>query len=780
MKFTGAALAMAVLVTTTVVATPSLPAVAGHNFAVSAVLPCVGPTAGGTTVTITGSGFFGHDGSVGGDDDVTNVAFAPDPNDVSFAPSFTVMSDTQLTAVTPARFPGLVSVAVFQGENFVFKFNAFVYDDDPNATCANPGGDVGVPYFDFSPVFSEACPVVGGWVEFTGQNLDELEDDDTWGLWIRQGGPPGVNTSLAPGLTELKASVSASEGSRSADKIRFELPDLESLPGWHPGDVVDLIVRNGRGQVSWGGVNWHRPGRCWEFDADPSTNVSNGFWSACDGEQTTGCYELTDTNGSALTEDLAALVLGYNTSDKSNWNLLFRVVPADKLQDAKDACWRDWVQNEERPLDWPVSTDPNSSCRFGETGQYDLDGLLPGDNKVRLTLRTGDLGPPVGWTLRAMVDPATGVVLDSTGGASTISMVLSPAVVTYPSIAGLDICTLDVGPGNWIAFTPVFCGDNNMRGGSTRVTMNGLFGRTSYWHPDNGMGMTTSAPLVGGHRLVRNEDGTPLLQIAVGAPHLTEDGGLNSGFVQAFITDWQVANLGLDTSMTAAALASQLQITRDDDLAANLTATFTKLTGGFLVTITDLHFSAPVLTARTAPATANSYTMVDPRGCGNERLVVNGSGFTTSSGASRVEAVTFRRSSVEQVSAEFDIVKGKVAVTVPSSQRQGNVTVRLFGQFGETGTLGYRFVNPPETEPGRRQVSLDWAGSDWDLDNITDYVIQSSRNCGPWLTVRDGVTTATNHTVSGLSNGVSYRFRIAAVSNGTRSLWSAPATQTPS
>ena len=70
---------------------------------VTGVSPAAGPTAGGNTVTITGTGFqniFGFPG-------VTKVDFGSVP-----APSFTVDSDTQLTATVPPGSAGTVDVTV--------------------------------------------------------------------------------------------------------------------------------------------------------------------------------------------------------------------------------------------------------------------------------------------------------------------------------------------------------------------------------------------------------------------------------------------------------------------------------------------------------------------------------------------------------------------------------------------------------------------------------------------------------------------------------------------
>jgi hypothetical protein len=64
---------------------------------VSGVSPSVGPLAGGTSVTISGSGFTG----------ATAVDFGGVP-----AASFSVVSDSEVTAVSPAQSAGPVDVTV--------------------------------------------------------------------------------------------------------------------------------------------------------------------------------------------------------------------------------------------------------------------------------------------------------------------------------------------------------------------------------------------------------------------------------------------------------------------------------------------------------------------------------------------------------------------------------------------------------------------------------------------------------------------------------------------
>ena len=92
-------------------AAPALPAVTG-------VSPASGPAAGGTTVTITGSGFTG----------ATKVAFG-----TLAATSFTVVSGTQVTAVSPAQAASTYDITVTtpSGTSPVVTADAYTYQAAP-------------------------------------------------------------------------------------------------------------------------------------------------------------------------------------------------------------------------------------------------------------------------------------------------------------------------------------------------------------------------------------------------------------------------------------------------------------------------------------------------------------------------------------------------------------------------------------------------------------------------------------------------------------------------
>ena len=86
----------------------------------------------------------------------------------------------------------------------------------------------------------------------------------------------------------------------------------------------------------------------------------------------------------------------------------------------------------------------------------------------------------------------------------------------------------------------------------------------------------------------------------------------------------------------------------------------------------------------------------------------------------------------------------------------------------------------PATGVKPNQVKLTWTGpSDNGGAAITDYVIESSVDGTTWATVEDGVSTATTFTVSGLTNGTEYSFRVAARNDAGPGPYTATIQATP-
>ena len=96
-------------------------------------------------------------------------------------------------------------------------------------------------------------------------------------------------------------------------------------------------------------------------------------------------------------------------------------------------------------------------------------------------------------------------------------------------------------------------------------------------------------------------------------------------------------------------------------------------------------------------------------------------------------------------------------------------------------------LGPPEAPAnlaaanGNAQTTLTWNPADNNGAPITDYLIDMSTNGGTsWTRVADGTSVATSVTVTGLTNGTTHQFRVAAVNSYGTGAWSAIATVTPS
>lgn len=98
---------------------------------------------------------------------------------------------------------------------------------------------------------------------------------------------------------------------------------------------------------------------------------------------------------------------------------------------------------------------------------------------------------------------------------------------------------------------------------------------------------------------------------------------------------------------------------------------------------------------------------------------------------------------------------------------------------GVPATVAKPTVSLPATY-GNTTASVSWTAPAANGTAITDYFIQFSSNGGSsWTTFTDGVSTETSVTVTGLTNGTAYVFRVAAVNavgNGSYSTASDPVT----
>jgi titin len=130
-------------------------------------------------------------------------------------------------------------------------------------------------------------------------------------------------------------------------------------------------------------------------------------------------------------------------------------------------------------------------------------------------------------------------------------------------------------------------------------------------------------------------------------------------------------------------------------------------------------------------------------------------------------------------------------VTGLSNGTEYSFRVSTYNDAG-TGPVSSTAVSTPRTTPGAPtalsvdslgdgEVSLSWAAPSADGGAVVvDYSVQYSANGGSsWSTFSDAVSDTTSVTITGLSNGTEYSFRVAAVNSAGTGSYSDAETGTP-
>ncbi|MBP9802347.1 fibronectin type III domain-containing protein [Patescibacteria group bacterium] len=132
--------------------------------------------------------------------------------------------------------------------------------------------------------------------------------------------------------------------------------------------------------------------------------------------------------------------------------------------------------------------------------------------------------------------------------------------------------------------------------------------------------------------------------------------------------------------------------------------------------------------------------------------------------------------------------------TPAATYNLGTFTDKSFwiGGYQAGGTVSYDDVtiiepvtgpfapNSLSATPGSGQVALTWVSGGDNGAEITDYVVEYKQaSAGSWSTFADGTSDVAAATVTGLSNGVSYNFRVSATNANGNSDPSNPTTSMP-
>jgi hypothetical protein len=161
----------------------------------TAVAPTSGPDTGGTTVTLTGSGFTGG----------ATVTFGGTP-----ASSVTVNSDTSLTAVTPAHAAGAVDVTVVTSNGTATVTGGFTYVVPGTTLLSDDFNDGTADDWLSSPLGNSAgWSVVNGALVYNGGGHTQLyRGDAEWGDYAFEVGVRLASLDNWPGGIRGRVNVS--------------------------------------------------------------------------------------------------------------------------------------------------------------------------------------------------------------------------------------------------------------------------------------------------------------------------------------------------------------------------------------------------------------------------------------------------------------------------------------------------------------------------------------------------------------------------------------------
>ena len=257
----------------------------------------------------------------------------------------------------------------------------------------------------------------------------------------------------------------------------------------------------------------------------------------------------------------------------------------------------------------------------------------------------------------------------------------------------------------------------------------------------------------------------------------------------AAITDYMV-EYSIDAGTSWATFA--------DGLSVATSAVVTGLTGGIphlfrVAAVNVAGLGAYGVSAAVTPVTVAGAPTGVSGVAGNREVVVSWTTPVSNGGAAITDyAVQFSSNGGTSWTTFADGVSASTSTTVTGLTngtayvfRVAAINVVGTGAYGQSATVTPRTVAGTPTGlagiAGDRQVTLSWSAP---ASNggaaITDYIVHYSSNGGAsWITFNDGTSATTSATVTGLTNGTTYLFQVAAVNAAGSGAFAQSAAFTP-
>ena len=172
---------------------------------------------------------------------------------------------------------------------------------------------------------------------------------------------------------------------------------------------------------------------------------------------------------------------------------------------------------------------------------------------------------------------------------------------------------------------------------------------------------------------------------------------------------------------------------------------------------------------------SSTYSLTDPTATNSSSATVSG---------------TFSYSSSDTSVGTVSVVAGGAILT---SGNAGNSTITvtftptdtsLYASATKTFTLAITGTAPAAptglvATSGNSLANLSWSAGSTGGAAITDYLVEYSTDNASWTTFSDGTSTSTSATVTGLTNGTLYYFRVSAINSINTGSATAAVTTTP-